>query len=127
MPLVRISMKQGRTENKRKVIADGVHQAMVETLNVPAADRFQVITEDAGEALIYDPHYLEIERTDGIIFVQVFLRKGRSVEMKQAFYQRVAELLREWAEVRPEDLLITLNENDAADWSFGNGVAQYAK
>lgn len=127
MPLVRISMKQGRTENKRKVIADGVHQAMVETLNVPAADRFQVITEDAGEALIYDPHYLEIERTDGIIFVQVFLRKGRSVEMKQAFYKRVAELLHEWAEVSPEDLLITLSENDAADWSFGNGVAQYAK
>ena len=127
MPLVRISMKQGRTENKRKVVADGIHQAMVETLNVPAADRFQVITEDAGEALIYDPHYLEIERTDGIVFVQVFLCKGRSVEMKQAFYKRVAELLHEWAEVRPEDLLITLSENDAADWSFGNGVAQYAK
>jgi len=27
--------------------------------------------------------------------------------------------------VRAEDLLIVLHENDLADWSFGNGVAQY--
>jgi hypothetical protein len=29
--------------------------------------------------------------------------------------------------VRAEDLLIVLHENDTADWSFGNGVAQYLK
>jgi hypothetical protein len=29
--------------------------------------------------------------------------------------------------VRPEDLLIVLHENDLADWSFGNGVAQYVE
>jgi hypothetical protein len=29
--------------------------------------------------------------------------------------------------VRAEDLLIVLHENDTADWSFGNGVAQYVK
>ena len=29
--------------------------------------------------------------------------------------------------VRAEDLLIVLHENDTADWSFGNGVAQYVE
>jgi hypothetical protein len=29
--------------------------------------------------------------------------------------------------VRREDLLIVLHENDTADWSFGNGVAQYVE
>ena len=28
--------------------------------------------------------------------------------------------------VRPEDVLVVLSENDAIDWSFGGGVAQYA-
>jgi hypothetical protein len=46
----------------------------------------------------YDPGYLGIERTDGIVFVQVFLSAGRSTEQKKAFYARVASLLtrREW-------------------------------
>ena len=125
MPLVRISVKEGRTPNQQKVIADAVYHAMREALNVPENDRFQVVTEYAGDGLIYDPHYLGIERTDGIVFIHIFLRKGRTVEVKQAFYKRTAELLQEWANVRPEDVLIALTENDAADWSFGNGVAQY--
>jgi 4-oxalocrotonate tautomerase len=46
----------------------------------------------------YDPGYLGIERTDEIVFVQVFLSAGRSTEQKKAFYARVASLLtrREW-------------------------------
>jgi phenylpyruvate tautomerase PptA (4-oxalocrotonate tautomerase family) len=131
MPLVRISMKRGRPPEERRAIADCVHTALVEAIGIPVDDRFQVVTEygsdGAGSELIYDPHYLGIERSDGIVFVQVFLRKGRSVEVKQAFYLRVVDLLEARVKIRPEDVLITLSENDAADWSFGNGVAQYAK
>jgi 4-oxalocrotonate tautomerase len=53
--------------------------------------------------------------------VQVFLRRGRTVEAKQAFYQRAVELLGERAGVRGEDVTILLSENGAEDWSFGNG------
>jgi 4-oxalocrotonate tautomerase len=131
MPLVRISLKQGRSGEERRAIGDCVHTALVETIGIPVDDRFQVITEygsdGLGSELIYDSHYLGIERTDGIVFVQVFLRRGRSVEAKQAFYQRVVDLLIERVKVRPADVLITLSENDAADWSFGNGIAQYVK
>lgn len=124
MPLVRISTKP-RPAAERRAIGDAVYTAMRETLNVPENDRFQIITEHSGEDLVYDPGYLGIARTDGIVFVQVFLRRGRTVEMKQAFYRRTAELLHANAGVRPEDVLITLVENEAPDWSFGNGVAQY--
>jgi 4-oxalocrotonate tautomerase len=131
MPLVRISLKRGRSVEKRRAIADCVHTALVETIGIPVDDRFQVVTEYGsdgnGNELFYDPHFLGIERTDGIIFVQVFLRKGRSVEVKQTFYIRAVDLLSERVRVRPEDVLITLSENDSADWSFGNGVAQFVK
>lgn len=131
MPLVRISLKRGRSVEQRRAIADCVHTALVETIGIPVDDRFQVVTEYGsdgnGNELFYDPHFLGIERTDGIIFVQVFLRKGRSVEVKQAFYFRAVDLLSERVRVRPEDVLITLSENDSADWSFGNGVAQFVK
>jgi 4-oxalocrotonate tautomerase len=131
MPLIRISLKKGRSVEERRAIADCVHTALVEAIGIPVDDRFQVVTEygsdGLGSELFYDAHYLGIERTDGIIFVQVFLRKGRTVEAKQTFYQRLVDLLTERVRARPEDVLITLSENESADWSFGNGIAQYVK
>jgi phenylpyruvate tautomerase PptA (4-oxalocrotonate tautomerase family) len=137
MPLVRISMVTGRTYEERQVIGSCVHEALVEAIGIPADDLFQVVTEYGYEEsatdeapklnMFWDPHYLGIERTSGILFVQVFLRSGRTVEQKQAFYQRTVELLAERAGVRPEDVMITLSENGPEDWSFGNGVAQYVK
>jgi hypothetical protein len=58
---------------------------MVECLSVPGRDHFQVITEQAAGRLVYDAHYLEIERTGGIVVVQVFLSAGRTTEQKRAF------------------------------------------
>lgn len=66
---------------------------MHETLTVPENDRFQILTEHSGDNLVYDPQYLNIQRTDDVLFIQVFLRKGRSTEMKQAFYRRTVDLL----------------------------------
>lgn len=126
MPLVRIALRQGRAPEFRAALGDLVHRAMVETINVPAADRFQVITTHDATDLVYDPHYLDIPRSNGVIFIQVTLNTGRTIEMKKAFYQRVANDLHTQLGVRKEDLLISLVEVPKENWSFGNGVAQYA-
>ena len=126
MPLVRIALRQGRAPEFRTALGDLIHQAMVETINVPAQDRFQVITEHADTDLAFDPSYLGIARTPGVIFIQVTLNAGRSVELKKAFYQRVANDLSTRLGVRREDILISLVEVPKENWSFGNGVAQYA-
>jgi phenylpyruvate tautomerase PptA (4-oxalocrotonate tautomerase family) len=125
MPLVRIDMRYGRTEELRAAIGDAVHRAMVLTLNVPADDRFQVITEHPEDGLVADPAYLGIKRGGGVLFVQITLNAGRTVEMKKAFFARLAELLAEQG-VRREDVLVSLVEVTKENWSFGNGVAQYA-
>ncbi len=66
-----------------------------------------------------------MKRTQGIVFVQVFLSSGRTTEQKKAFYARAANLLAAEAMVRPEDVTVVLTENTREDWSFGQGVAQY--
>ena len=126
MPLVRISLREGVSAVHRRAIADGVHRAMVDTMNVPAADRFQVLTEHRPEGLIYDPSYLGIQRTDEVIFVQITLNAGRSTEQKRALYARIAELLAENPGVRPQNVLVNLVEVARENWSFGEGKAQYA-
>jgi len=52
MPLVRISVREGMSAAQRVAIGEGIHQAMLETINVPPDDRFQVISEHPAEGLI---------------------------------------------------------------------------
>jgi 4-oxalocrotonate tautomerase len=126
MPLVRISLMEGKSEAYRSAIGDAVHRAMVETINVPVQDRFQVITEHSRTSLVYDPSYLGIGRSDDVVIVQITLNAGRTTEMKKALYARMAELLTASPGLRREDLFVSLVEVAKENWSFGNGVAQYA-
>lgn len=126
MPLVRISLREGKPPGYRRALGESIHRAMVETINVPLLDRFQVITEHPADGLIYDPTYLGIDRTDDVVFVQITLNAGRSIEQKRALYARMTRLLAEHPGVRPQDVLINLVEVPRENWSFGNGEAQYA-
>jgi 4-oxalocrotonate tautomerase len=126
VPLVRISLARGKTEAYRAALGDGVHRAMVETLGVPADDRFQVISEHGPGDLVYDAGYLGVSRSPDVVFVQITLNAGRTVEKKKAFYARLVELLAATPGVRKEDVLVSLVEVSKENWSLGNGIAQYA-
>ena len=52
---------------------------------------------------------------------------GETVDQKSAFYKAIADGLHERLGLRREDALISLVEVSKENWSFGNGVAQYAK
>ena len=92
-----------------------------------ARPRFIVINEHDPDNLSCDRHYLGIERSSDLVIVQIALRRGRSVEAKQALYGAIAERLSRSPGVRPADVFVTLVENGPEDWSFGDGVAQYVK
>ena len=126
MPLVRISLMKGKPASFGKTVGEIVYRAMVDTINVPGHDHFQIITQHDENSLIYDPTYLDIPRSDGIIFIQVTLNEGRTVELKKLFYRAVTERLHADLGVRPEDVLINLVEVKKENWSFGRGIAQYA-
>lgn len=127
MPLVRISLMKGKTAKFRRMVGEIVYQTMVDTINVPPKDNFQIISEHDENSLIYDSEYLNIQRTDGIVIIQITLNEGRTVELKKVFYEQLAERLHKELEVRMEDVFISLVEIKKENWSFGNGIAQYAE
>lgn len=94
MALVRISLLKGRPDGFGKKVGEVVYRAMIDTINVPAKDHFQIITEHDREHLVYDADYLGIQRTDALIFIQITLNEGRTVELKKAFYRAVASRLK---------------------------------
>ena len=125
MPLVRITLAKGASVVDRRAIADGVHQALVETAGVPADDRFQSVHEVAASDLHWSATYLGLERTGAIVFIQVFLNVGRTVDVKKALYARIAEKLAAAPGLRKEDVLVNLVEVPRENWSFGGGVMSY--
>jgi 4-oxalocrotonate tautomerase len=126
MPLVRIDLQKGKDRAYRQKVGQIVYEAMVAAIGVPANDRFQIIGEHSADNFIFDPDYLGIHRTDDLIMVRIFLNEGRSVAQKQALYKAIAEGLSASLQVRPENVFITLVDVKKENWSFGNGVAQYA-
>ena len=127
MPLVNIHLMQGKSAEFRQKLGQVVYQTMTETINVPPRDNFQLIIEHDQAGLVYDPEYLNITRTDGIVIIQITLNEGRTTELKKQFYKRLAERLHAELNVRMEDVFISLVEVKKENWSFGNGVAQYAE
>lgn len=126
MPLVHISLRTGKTVAYRQAIFDGVYQAMRETFNVPEDDQFMVMTEHDAANFRYGASYLDVARSDDLVFIQITANNTRTIEQKKALFRRIAERLGEAPGVRPEDVFINLVEVARENWSLGHGLAQYA-
>jgi phenylpyruvate tautomerase PptA (4-oxalocrotonate tautomerase family) len=126
MPLVRIDLSQDAPETLGRDIGEVIYQAMIDVINVPRDDKFQIVTWHGWHELAYPASYLGIEYSPGIVFIQITLNQGRTVELKKAFYRRVADDLHRKLDIRLQDIVINLVEVPKENWSFGNGEMQYA-
>lgn len=124
MPLLRFDVIEGRSEEELKTLLDTAHDAMVEAFDVPERDRYQIVhTHKAHEMVIQDTG-LGFERSKDIVLISM-TSKTRTEEKKQRLYQLLAERLQANCGLAPTDLMVSIVENDAADWSFGLGEAQF--
>ncbi|SAH86363.1 tautomerase [Bordetella ansorpii] len=126
MPLVHISLRTGKTDSYRQAIFDSVYRAMRDTFNVPDDDQFMALTEHDAANFRYGATYLDVARTEDLVFIQITANDTRTVEQKKALFQRIAQLLGEAPGIRPEDVFVNLVEVRKENWSLGNGLAQYA-
>ena len=125
MPLVRIELRKGRDTTYREEIGRIVHEALV-SVGVPKDDRFQVISEHEPPNFVFDPTYLGIRRSEDLVIIQITWNEGRTVEQKKALYKAIADGLAGKLSLRREDVFVGLVEVKKENWSFGNGIAQYA-
>jgi phenylpyruvate tautomerase PptA (4-oxalocrotonate tautomerase family) len=125
MPLVRITVARGLGAERLSALGSGIHAALVRVANAPADDRFQVIEELPAENLVWSPQYLGIDHRAPLVFVQVFMNAGRTVEVKKALYAALAEAAAAAAPIRREDVIVNLVEVARENWSFGGGLMSY--
>ena len=126
MPLVRITLRKGRSAEFLRAAGDAIHEALVAQANVPADDRFQIFDEVEPDRLIAHPSYAGVERSEGLMIIEITLNAGRTIEIKKNLYAGIVARLGQAVDVRPDDVLINLVEVAKENWSFGQGIATYA-
>ncbi|MDP9844381.1 tautomerase family protein [Streptosporangium lutulentum] len=126
MPFVRIDAL--RADGRRlEALGQAVHDALVETIGIPYNDLFQVLTShDGTQGVVRYGDYPGVRRDDDLVFVSITMRSGRTADQKRALYRRIADLALGYAGTEPRNVFVRITENESIDWSFGDGVAQYA-
>ena len=121
MPFARIDLIKGKSADYRAKLADIVYEGIVGVLKAPDGDRFIVVNEHAPDNLIYDRHFLDMDRSPDFILIQVTSTVGNTKELKFAFYRQIADELANKLGVRPDDIMINMVFVNKEDWSFGKG------
>lgn len=127
MPFVHIFHGWDRGDARAAQLADGVHQALIETFAVPTDDLFQAISSRTPSSqLRIASEFLGVRHSADAVFVQITCAPGRSVAQKKALYAAIASNARTAAGMDPRDVIVNLVETSRENWSFGNGLAQLA-
>ena len=124
MPITRIAIREGKTSDYKHALMDEIYEAMRETVAIKDGDRFMAITEHGDDEFAFGS-FLGIDRSADLVQVQVFWAPGKTTEAKLAMYKRIVERLGDNPGVRPQDVLISVVETAAENWSFGDGETQF--
>jgi phenylpyruvate tautomerase PptA (4-oxalocrotonate tautomerase family) len=121
MPFARISLHRGKSAEYLQALSQGVHDALVESFEVPGADRFQVIHQHEVGELIFDRDYLGGPRSHDFVLIAITAGRVRSVETKQRFYRDLVVKLERALGLHGEDVMVVITTTASDEWSFGGG------
>jgi 4-oxalocrotonate tautomerase len=126
MPLVRIDVRKSASSDLIRDVSHAIYNAMVETAKVPIHDKFQIVTRHEDDEIIFPSEgYLGNTYSPDLIVIHIVWLGGRSKDIKRAFFKRVVDEIHAKQNIRREDVIIVLSDNEREDWSFGGGAMQY--
>ena len=121
MPFIRTSVHKDTTPAQRQAIVNGIHQALIDGIGMPADELFNMVDDYDEHKFFFNRSFNGYKRSDRVVVVEITMRRGRSDAMKRALYANIAANLEKDAGVAPNDVFIFTHENDYSDWSVGGG------
>lgn len=122
MPFIKISLRRNQPLETKNAISEAIHQSLISQFHIPQDDYFQIIEELEPHQIKYPKSYLGIPHTNDIIFIQITAGAGRTSEQKSLLYAEVAERISLTTDIKADDIIIILTENNGGEnWSFGQG------
>src|SRR5438132_5639875 len=126
MPLVKVNLLKGRSDEEKESIAASIQTALISTLKVPDADRYQVFNEYDRESFRHTSGYLGMTYTDQLLIIEITFLEGRDDEVKKSLLAEINRNLVAAGVVGDDDVFVLITEIGRANVSFGKGLAQRA-
>ena len=123
MPFLRVDAYDGRSKKQVKELLDAIHRAILSAFGVPLRDRYQVYQEHSESNFIVQDTGIGIDRTKNVVFIGITSRQ-RTEAQKTMLYTKLIEELKTCG-IEQNDIVVSIVTNSDADWSFGNGRAQF--
>lgn len=121
MPFARISLHRGKSAEYLRALSQGIHDALVESFEVPMSDRFQVIHQHEVGELIFDPDYLGGPRNHDFVLIAITAGRPRNTETKHRLYRDLVDRLGRAPGIDAEDVMVVNTTTAAEEWSLGGG------
>ena len=128
MPLVTISLSKSWPIEDQKLIADGIHEAIV-GVGFPQTDRFQKIHRLSPDQFLYDDRHpnLTQSRSGKFVLIEITISLGRSTEFKKDLLTRIIQNLKTKPGIPPHDVMVLFIETAQENWAFASGVQFYVE
>jgi phenylpyruvate tautomerase PptA (4-oxalocrotonate tautomerase family) len=123
---VKVNLLKGRTAEEKDAVASVIHAALVTTLGVPDADRYQLFNEYDAESFRHTTEYLGMTYTDRLLVIEITFLVGRGDEQKKSLLAEINANLVSTGFVGADDVFVLITEIGRANVSFGQGLAQRA-
>lgn len=117
MPLVKVEILKGKTQEYKKAILDGIHSALVEAFKIPDDDRIQRLYE-----LDADCFEISSNKTDQMTLIELTVFKGRSLEAKKNLYSAIVRNLAQSPGIDGKDIFIVIHEPPLENWGVRGGL-----
>jgi len=118
MPLVKVEIFTGKSEDYKKKLLDSIHSALVESFKIPDHDRMQRLYE-----LERENFETSKGKTDKYTLIELTVFKGRSIDAKRKLYSTIVKNLKEALDIDGYDILIVINEPPLENWGVRGGKA----
>lgn len=126
MPLVKLNIRRGRPAELRRKILSAVQSALVETMNVPDADKFQLVNQYDEEDFVHTAAYLDMNYSRDLVMIEIIFIEGRSDEIKKSLIAAISKKIVAATGMNSDDVFLMIQEVNRTNVSFGRGVAQRA-
>ncbi len=116
MPVVKISVIEGRTQEEKHAVMTAIHQALIKSFKIPENERNIRIEEYKKENYILPP-----VRSEKYTLVEITAFSGRSIDAKRLLYRSIIENLKTLG-IDAMDIFIIIYEEPLENWGIRGGI-----
>ena len=118
MPLVKFHLADTVSDVTRDAVCAAVQLALMETLDAPAEDLFQIVTRHRVDELKASAAWPGTVKREQILYIEILMVRMYDAATKGRMFKAIADRVTACGIAR-QDIFVAVTENALEEWSAG--------